>query len=158
VKIPMLRNKKTVVVGLGNILMADEGVGIYVVRELITHADNLINVDFVELGSSVMSVIHVIAGRNKAVLVDCAYMNEPTGTIRKFTPEDVVSRKHFSGFSMHEGDLIKIIHLSRQLGECPEEIAIFGIQPERIAPCNTLSNTLNCLLKHYVDVVASELA
>ena len=113
--------------------------------------------DFVDLGTSAMRALHAMAGRRKAVFVDCALMGEAPGTIRRFTPEQVRSQKALSGLTLHEGDLLKVIELSRTLGECPEEVVIFGIQPECIEPGEALSPILAARLGEYTDAVACEL-
>jgi hydrogenase maturation protease len=122
----------TVVLGLGNPLMADEGIGVYLVERLMESAGAYPSVDFVDAGTGGLSVLHHIEGRRKAVVVDCAYMDEPPGTIRRFTPEEVRSTKVLAHQSLHEADLLRIIAMARQLDQAPDQIVIFGIQPERV--------------------------
>lgn len=153
----MPERKDAVVVGLGNPLMADEGIGLYVVRGLTDGSERSSDVDFIDLGSSLMGVVHAIAGRQKAILVDCAYMGEPPATIRRFNPDEVVSVKAMAHFSLHEGDLLDALGLSKRLGEYPEEVVIFGIQPERIAPGEGLSSALQERLQDYIDVISAEI-
>ena len=153
----MPQSRGIIVGGLGNSLMTDEGVGLCVVRELEARSESFSNVDFVELGSSLMNVIHAIAGRRKAVLVDCALMDEPAGTIRRFSPDEVVSIKTMTHFSLHEGDLLSALELSRKLREYPGEVVIFGIQPESMALGDGLSSTLQERLGDYVEMILQEL-
>lgn len=153
----MRARKNTVVVGLGNLLMTDEGAGIHVVRQLMTKSEQFAHVDFADLGSSLMSVVHAIAGRRKVILIDCAFMDEPAGTIRRFSPDEVVSTKAMIHFSLHEGDLMGLLELSRKLGEYPGEVVIFGIQPESMAISEGLSSTLRKQLGNYVEMIIQEL-
>ncbi len=153
----MQKRNDIVVCGLGNPLLTDEGAGIYVIQELIAKSDQLPHVDFIELGSSLISVVHAIADRQKAVLIDCALMKEPPGTIKRFTPDEVSSIKNLAHFSLHEGDLLGALELSRNLGECPENVVIFGIQPESIEPGEGLSPTLSERMSNYIEVISSEL-
>ncbi len=153
----MQKRNDIVVCGLGNPLLTDEGAGIYVIQELIARSDQQPYVDFIELGSSLMSVVHAIAGRQKAVLIDCALMKEPPGTIKRFTPNEVSSIKNLAHFSLHEGDLLGALELSRNLDECPENVVIFGIQPESIEPGQGLSPTLYERMSYYLEVISSEL-
>lgn len=146
-----------VVVGLGNTLMTDEGIGIHVLRGLMADPGRYGRVDLVEAGSSVIGVVHSIAGRRKAILIDCARMGEPAGTIRRFTSDDVVSIKSLPHLSLHEGDLLSALRLSRDLGEHPDEVVIFGIQPETIVPGDSLSSKLQERLGEYVDAISTEL-
>jgi len=153
----MRERKDIVVVGLGNLLMSDEGAGVYVVRELMTRSECPSHVDLVELGSSLMGAVHAIAGRRKAVLVDCAHMGEPAGTMRRFSPDEVVSTKTQTCFSLHEGDLLGALELSRKLGEYPMEVVIFGIQPEKIWLGDGLSPALRERLGDYVEMILRDL-
>jgi hydrogenase maturation protease len=153
----MPQPKGIVVGGLGNPLMTDEGIGLCVVRELAASSERFSHVEFLELGSSLVNVVHAIAGRQKAILVDCAFMDEPAGTIRRFSPSEVVSTKTMAHFSLHEGDLLGALELSMKLGECPREIVIFGIQPESVVLGDGLSSTLQEQLDNYVEIVGAEL-
>ena len=152
----MPKRNRTVIVGLGNPLMADEGVGIHVIRRLLEASEQLPNTDIIDLGSSLLGVVHAIAGRRKVILVDCACMGESAGAIRSFHPDEVVSIKEMTSLSLHEGDLLGALELSKRLGEYPEEIVIFGIQPESIAPGEDLSSTLKGRLQDYIDIVSAE--
>lgn len=146
-----------VAIGLGNPLMRDEGVGLRVVRELESRRAQFPGVDFVEVGAAALGALHVMAGRRKAIFVDCAFMGEPAGTIRRFKPEEARSIKRLAGFSLHEGDLLSSIELSRKLGECPEEIVIFGIEPDAVKMSEGLSTLLAERLPQYVAAVEAEL-
>jgi hydrogenase maturation protease len=148
---------KDVVVGLGNPLMTDEGIGPCVVRRLRSKVAWLSQVDFVEQGCSPLAVLHAVAGRQKAILVDCALMEKPPGTIVRFTPEQVVSTRATTHLSLHDGDLLGELDLLWGLEEYPEEVVIFGIEPEIVMPGDRLSLTLRERLESYVEVVAREL-
>jgi len=134
--------KEIVVIGLGNELMTDEGIGVHLVRRLSELQEKFPSVEFIEAGSAGMNLLHLIANRKKAVIVDCAKMGKSAGEMRRFTPEEVQSVKKLSNFSLHEVDILKVIELSKQLGECPEEVVFYGIEPETIMPGSKLSEIL----------------
>jgi hydrogenase maturation protease len=150
--------KAVIVIGLGNTLMSDEGVGVRVVQRLSALADSFPQVDFTDAGTGGMSILHLIEGRDKAVFIDCAKMGQKPGTIRKFIPEELKSTKVLSHQSLHEADLIKIIDMARQLGRCPAEIIIFGIEPQSVNPGGELSQILAGELEEYVNIVRGELS
>jgi hydrogenase maturation protease len=152
-----LMEKLVVVLGLGNPLMADEGIGVYLVERLMESATEYPAVDFVDAGTGGLSVLHHIEGRGKAVVIDCALMDEPPGAIRRFTPEDVQSTKVLAHQSLHEADLMRVIAMARQLGQAPDEIVIFGIQPERVEPSLGLSRTLTERIDEYISMILHEL-
>ena len=127
--------KDTIVLGLGNPLMGDEGIGVKLIEILQSASGDFPGADFVDAG-----------------------MGEPPGTIRRFTPEEVRTVKELAHVSLHEVDILNVIALARQLGECPEEIVFFGIEPESIEQRMALSETLGGRLKEYTEAISGELA
>jgi hydrogenase maturation protease len=149
--------KDIVVIGLGNLLLSDEGIGVRLAERLSQRQSEFPLVDFVEAGSAGMSLLHIIANRKKAVIIDCAKMGVPPGTIRRFTPDDVQSVKKLSQYSLHEADILQVVKLSQQLGECPREIVFFGIEPESLEPGRELSETLSAKTALFLEKINKEL-
>jgi hydrogenase maturation protease len=146
----------TVVIGLGNPLLSDEGIGIYLLEQL-KECYEYDGLELHDLGTAGISVLHVIAHKRKAVIIDCAFMNEKPGTIKRFTKEQVRSLKMLHGLSLHEGDLLSTITLSESLGECPENLVLFGIEPASVALGGGLSEALLCKVDEYLSLIAAEL-
>lgn len=149
--------KPTVVLGLGNPLMADEGIGVCLIERLAGLGDEYPDVEFVDAGTGGLSVLHDMEGRRRVIVVDCAFMGESPGTIRRFAPDEVGSTKVLAHRSLHEADLMRVIAMARQLGQAPEQIVIFGIEPERVQPGQGLSPTLMDRIDEYQSVILSEL-
>ena len=149
--------KPTVVLGLGNPLMADEGIGVHLVERLAERADAYPEVDFIDGGTGGMSLLHRIEGRTRAILIDCALMGETPGTLRRFAPDEVRSTKVLAHQSLHEADLLRLLDLAEQLGQCPEQVVIFGIEPEVVEPRQGLSTVLVERTEHYLSEVLAEL-
>ena len=149
--------KETVVLGLGNLLMSDEGIGIHLIRKFSEHQDKFPSIEFIDAGTGGMNVLHLIANRKKAVIIDCVKMGKKPGTIKRFEPADVKTVKKMMHFSLHEADILRIIELSRQLGECPGQIVIFGIEPESLELGQKLSKTLSDRIDAYAIDICKEL-
>jgi len=150
--------KNVVVIGLGNVLLSDEGIGIHLVRRLSNQQDKFSKVDFFDAGSAGMNLLHLIANRKKAIIIDCAKMGDKPGTMKRFTPDEVKSVKKLSHYSLHEADILQVINLSKELGECPQKIVFFGIEPETLAPGQELSKTLLVKIDAYTADIRKELA
>ena len=148
--------KATVVLGLGNPLMGDEGIGGFLIQRLARSAERYPSVEFADAGTGGLSVLHLIDGRRRAVIVDCALMDEAPGTIRRFTPEEVRSTKALTHQSLHETDLLHVIEMARTLGQAPETIVFFGIQPAVVRPGQGLSPALMDRIDEYVSIIAAE--
>jgi len=152
-----LPRKDVVVIGLGNVLLSDEGIGVHIIRRLSTRQDKFPLVDFIDAGSAGMALLHLIANRKKAVIIDCAQMGAEPGTIRRFAADEVQSVKKLNHYSLHELDILQVINLSKQLGECPRKIVFFGIEPESLEPGQNLSKTLNDKIDDYIIHIHKEL-
>ena len=149
--------KPVLIICLGNPLMRDEGVGIRLASELSNHLDDNPDVEVMDLGTGGLSVIHAIEGRGKIIFVDCAIMGQTPGLINRFTPEQVRSKKVRMRYSMHECDLLNTLKLSRSLGQCPDDIVIFGIEPKEIAHGEGLTNELENNIQKYTQIILKEL-
>jgi hydrogenase maturation protease len=142
--------------------MGDEGIGVVLIEKLealarqgkIPGADRI---RFHDGGVGGMNLLHAIAGKKRAILIDCALMETEPGTIRRFTPDQVRTVKKLSHLSLHEVDILKVLELARQLGECPEQIVFFGIQPREIAQRMDLSDTLKYQIDRYIQTILKEI-
>ncbi|MFO7785331.1 MAG: hydrogenase maturation protease [Thermodesulfobacteriota bacterium] len=148
---------ETVVVGAGNPLLADEGIGVCVVRELAKRPDLPRGVDVVEAGASPLALVHILSNRRRAVLVDCARMGRAPGELCRFSPEGVSSLKRLPGLSLHEGDLLTSLEIARRIGECPEDVVILGIEPEDTSFGSQVSRRLHGKIEDYVQAVLGEI-
>lgn len=149
--------KDTVVLGFGNPLLSDEGVGIYIIKKLVEEQERYRGVDFIDAGTAGLSLIHYLEGRKKAVIIDCAVMGTEAGTIRRFEPQQVKSRKKLSHRSLHEADLLKIIETAQRLGQCAEKVVIFGIEPKDTGPGRGLSDVVAAKTSDYISLIEKEL-
>ncbi|MDP8217187.1 MAG: hydrogenase maturation protease [Candidatus Theseobacter exili] len=146
-----------VIIGLGNTLMSDEGIGVLLLNELSKNKNYHKDTLFLDMGTSCFRCLHVIAGKKKAVFIDCAFMDKDPGTIVRFTPEDVKSEKVIYNQSLHEGDLLNTIELSKSLNECPDDIVIFGIQPEYIGEGTEISPSLKDNFHNFINTIKKEI-
>ncbi len=137
--------------------MSDEGIGGFLVEKLQTQADNFPNVEFIDAGTGGMAMLHLIEDRKKAVLIDCSYMNTAPGTIKKFTPQQVQSVKKLMHYSLHEVDILKVLDIVRQLGSCPQQMVIFGIEPSVIELGTSLSDIVTAKIDDYITAITEEL-
>lgn len=145
--------KPVVVLGLGNPLMGDEGIGVRIIEILQGQAQSYPNAEFIDAGTGGLSILHMISGRQKAIIIDCALMGDEPGDVRIFGSDDVKTTKKLAHQSLHEADIIKVIEMSRQLGEGPDEVTFVGIEPESITERLGLSDTLENKTDEYADAV-----
>ncbi|RPJ03501.1 MAG: hydrogenase maturation protease [Spirochaetaceae bacterium] len=149
-------SKQIVVIGLGNPLVEDEGIGQAVLQKLENNYA-CTDLDMVDLGTNAFSIIHALQNRKTAVIIDCAFMGLDAGEIRKFGPDEVKSGKELLHASLHEADILGILDIYKRITDSPAGIIIFGIQPSSLRQGLPLSTLLESRLVGYAETVAREL-
>jgi len=150
-------NKKVLVAGLGNPLMGDEGIGNYLITKFEAMSQRWPLVEFLDVGTGGMSLLHIIAGWPKVIFIDCAFMKLQPATIKRFTPDQVQSVKNLAHQSLHEADILKVTEMSAQLQQSHQEIVFFGIEPETVELKQELSKSLSAKIDHYIDTICREI-
>lgn len=120
----------TRIIGLGNTILSDDGVGVYAARELERRCAGRPGVDVVESEVAGFDLIELMEGHARIILIDAISFDDLSpGSVVRIDPSDL--RTSLRIRSVHEIDLPTALGLGRQLGlAMPEEIVIFGIQVE----------------------------
>ena len=142
------------VLGIGNILLRDEGVGVRVVeamRELPLPDD----VELVDGGTSGADLVDLIADRRRLIVVDAIDAGSPPGSVFRLRPQDLVPEAGDS-ISLHQIGVVESLHIAGQLGCLPGETVILGIQPGAIEPGLTLTDALAAAVPRAVEAILAE--
>ncbi len=133
-------DREVLVLGLGNILLGDDGIGIHVVRRLAADADAPSGLRPLDGGTLGFRLMDVFARSDAILLVDAAQLDEPAGTIR-LLERDALDRHVRRGgrVSAHEAGLADLLTLAKLEGCAPARLALLAIQPKRIEWDETLS-------------------
>jgi hydrogenase maturation protease len=149
---------KTIVLGVGNPILKDDGAGIHVIRQLKKYVkDPDVTLDEAMTGG--MNLLDMIIGYEKAILIDTVKMKgAKTGEVRRFSLRDF-SSVHSS--NPHDVDLLEAIKLAEKLGETriPKEIVIVGISVNESQHVfgEQLSERMAKAVPNAVETVISEL-
>jgi len=142
--------KTVLVLGVGNVLLSDEGIGVHVVRRLQS-MELPPEVEAIDGGTTGYELIRFFAGRERVIIVDCIRADEPAGTIICATPEQL-DLQWDAPSSVHQFGLSELLYHARLLPS-PPEILIVGIIPKTPSEAGTeVSESLKPLL----DVAASK--
>lgn len=123
---------KTLVLGLGNSILCDDGVGIRVAREVAKQFD-CPQVTVGETSAAGLRLLDSIVGYDKVIIIDAIQTKEgQAGQLYRMKPEDFSFAQHFS--SPHQINLATALELGRMLGlRMPREITVFAIEAKDIA-------------------------
>jgi hydrogenase maturation protease len=135
--------KKIGVIGIGNPLRKDDGIGIVLLEKLVEIKDDLPDdIEYIDGGTGGMNLLHLFARFDIVVFIDAVNFGGEIAESKFFNSEDVISKNIQIKISTHGSDILKIIQLSKELGENPDEIFIFGVQPQDMTPGTRLSHEI----------------
>lgn len=152
----------TRIIGLGNSILTDDGVGIYAVREVsrrLAEAGIVDAIDIVESEVAGFALMELMTGWKRVILVDSIQFDDVApGTVIKIQPDDL--RTSLRIRSVHEIDLPTLVAFGRKLGiPMPETITIIGIQAEdALTLGETLTESAQRGMMKAVDLVLQEVA
>ena len=145
---------RVVVIGVGNLLMRDEGIGIHAVQALQA-IDLPPDVKLIDGGTSPYLIAYMRAG-DKIIIIDAAKAGGEPGAIYHFKPEDILVEKQFL-YSAHELGVVENLKLMEMSGHRPVEVIIIGIEMAVIGWGMELSPVLKQRLPMIVEVVLKEM-
>jgi hydrogenase maturation protease len=123
----------TLILGLGNTLLSDEGAGVYVVRELQRRHPDAEGVEYMDGGTLSFTLAGPIESSESLIVIDTAQLDSEPGTIAVFEGADM---DHFvmtgRKSSVHEVSLLDLLAVTHLAGHLPKRRALVGIQPEFI--------------------------
>ncbi len=125
---------KTLVLGIGNILLSDEGVGIHTVNFLQTHHANLTEVEYLDGGTLSFSLAPIIEQADNFIVIDAAQLQAQAsaGTVECFIGAQMDDFLSTPKRSVHEISLIDLLTMVRLTERLPRRRALIGIQPHNI--------------------------
>jgi len=150
------RHDQITVLGVGNILFTDEGVGIRVVERLMEKYGFPANVSLVDGGVLGLNLLGVISEADRLIVVDAIRNGGNPGDFYRLVGEEIPKRV-FAKNSLHQVDLLEALTLCQALDKVPETV-IIGIEPEDISTlCIDLSDAIHSRIDHLVEMVLDEL-
>ncbi|MBT3296490.1 MAG: hydrogenase maturation protease [Verrucomicrobia bacterium] len=143
--------------GLGNYAMGDDSVGLRLVEHI---AEKGLEDGFeaIEVGNNGMLVLTYFREDTDLLLVvDAVCYGGAPGEFTVFTPDDVDTQKVTAGISTHEGDILKLIELAKQIDQHIPPIKILAIQPASMDVDQGLSPELEMRFEEYVQAALREI-
>jgi hydrogenase maturation protease len=151
----MLDKPRIVVLGVGNQLFQDEGVGVHVVNTLLENKLSYPNLEIVD-GGTCPEFAYLVEGADKLIVVDAVEGGEKPGTIYRFGIDDV--KQDFPiRMSLHQMGLIDNLRMLSIVGKQPKSVIIIGIEPKTIRLGMELSPEIQGKIPEIVRLVRNEL-
>jgi len=152
------------ILGLGNILYKDEGIGAHLAQEMAKeHLPE--NVEVIDGGTSSLDVLLSATDLRKLIIIDALRAGGQPGTVYRFRfgknekqkLERLLCQTKQSPLSLHQVGLLASLAAAEKLGNPPGEIVIFGVEPERICLGVGLTDTLENKVPEIKNLLFEEL-
>jgi len=151
----MTKVQDILILGIGNILLKDEGIGVHVVNKLkeMSLPDN---VEVLDGGTAGLDLVDFVANRGKLIVIDAINAGEKPGTIYRLTEENL-DIKAKAIMSFHDIDFMDALHMTEIMHEKPKEIVVIGIQPKDMSDGLDLSPEIEERIPRIIEIVMEEL-
>lgn len=144
------------VLGVGNILLSDEGVGVRVAEAFGRRYHLPDGVEVLDGGTSGMDLLDALAGRSHLVIVDAVRTGAAPGTVVCLR-DDQVPALFSNRISPHQLGISDVLAVLRLTEEEPEQVALIGVVPADLDLGMALSPTVGARLDEMVELVADQL-
>lgn len=122
--------KRTLVLGVGNTLLADEGAGVHAMRYLRNQFASLPDTEFLDAGTLSFTLVDDIASADNLIIFDAAQLGAAPGVIRVFEGDEFDDFLRSGRRSVHEVGFADLMDIARLQDCLPANRALIGIQPE----------------------------
>lgn len=147
--------KKALVLGIGNVLMRDDGVGVRSVEAFERLYSTGGEIECLDGGTAGSKLIDILSGFTHAVIVDAIKDGNKPGSIRHLKSDDIL-KGDATLTTAHGVGVRELLALSAFEGR-PPETSVIGVVPEKVCPGLALTEKIKRLLPEVAGAIASEL-
>lgn len=147
---------KTLVLGIGNVLLQDEGVGVHALREIERRYELDGEVELLDGGTAGVELLRYLDGREHVVVIDAIAAGHPPGTVFRVEGGDVPRTFH-QRVSPHQIGLSDVLATALITDTLPAQIVMFGVEPHTMTTGLALTPVVEASLDKLVDTVVGEL-
>ena len=159
--------KKVLVLGIGNVLLKDEGIGVRVVQRILADIhcqkpeENNTHFYWPEAeciigGTSGLDFLDYFKDRKKIIIIDAIKTNDTPGTLYKFTADDFNVFHSGEKLSVHNINLPDIVNLLKFMNTSLPEIIVIAVNAGEITPGENLSADVEDKIPDIIELVNKE--
>jgi len=145
-----------VVLGIGNLLKGDDGVGVRVIEALAARPLPA-GVECIDGGTGGPTLMVHVEGARALVIVDAVNLSAAPGAVRAFSLDEIEDTGGLACVSLHDVGILPMLELARGLGTLPPVVRIVGVQPERLDLGDRLSPAVEAAVSRAADLVVEEI-
>ena len=121
------------IIGVGNILLTDDGIGVHCVRNLQSILGGCSHLSFIDAGTLSYELLDWISDSETTLIIDAAYMNSAPGTVKVFCGDEIDAQfESAPSRTVHQISLRDTLKTSRVMFGKPRQYALIGIEPSSL--------------------------
>ena len=144
------------VLGIGNVLLTDEGVGVRALNELERRYTFPENVELLDGGTAGIELLRHIRNRDYLIIIDAMKFDQEPGTVSRVEGQDVPAAFR-TRISPHQLGLSDLLAAAMLTDELPKNLVLFGVEPESLDIGLELTNAVEASLEKLTGAILEEL-
>lgn len=148
--------KNIMVVGIGNLIMQDDGVGVHAIRALEAMGLPPDRVELIDGGTHSYDLIEEFCRADRLIIVDAMHAGGEPGTIYRAPLDELGLEPNENITSLHEMHFVEAMKMTRMLGYDPPT-TVFGIEPAVVAVSMDLSPQVAEKFPRLVELIRQEI-
>ncbi len=152
-----MSHDETLILGIGNTLLTDEGAGIHALNHLQSKYSDIADLNFIDGGTLSFTLAVWIEDCTNLIVFDATELQQPAGTVKSFVGCAMDEYLGRNKRSAHEVGLIDLMDIARLTDHLPENRALIGIQPDKMGwgmkPTSPVQNALDEAVDEAVKLI-----
>ncbi len=144
------------VIGLGNILLRDEGVGVHAANTIKQRYTFSPDVEIIDGGTMGLDLLPIFEGRDKVLIIDAVDFGREPGHIGMIENDNIPSVLN-SKLSVHHINLSDVLFAAKLMDISPSEICLIGIQPQSLDVGLDMTGEIKGKIEILIDAVIGKL-
>ena len=149
--------KRAVILGVGNVLLTDDGAGVHAARVLQERLAHHTAVTVLDAGTLSFTLAPLIENAQRLIILDAAQLQRPPGSIQCFLNEALDGFLSRGRLSVHEIGLRDLLDIARLAGKLPRQRALIGIQPQSLGwgtePTPPVAAALDAMIQSALELI-----
>lgn len=151
-----LNSSTTVVLGLGNLIHSDDGVGVHAVQRLQADCRVPADVQLLDGGTLGLTLLNYVSGARRLLVLDAVDIGAPAGTLVRMEGQEL--RGMPGSGSVHQLGFADLLAALRITGQEPEEVVVLGIQPGSTDLGTSLSVCVSEALPQVIEAAIAQVS
>lgn len=155
----MRERKSALLLGVGNILWADEGFGVRCVESFAQRFDIPDNLVVTDGGTQGLYLVELLRAHNPVIIFDAVDFGDTPATMRLVENDDIPAFVGAHKMSLHQAGLQDVIACAKLLGDCADNMLLIGVQPVELEDYGgSLRPQVRDCIPRALDIAAQYLA